>query len=75
MTLPHERTRAIVQTRQFLEDLERDASQSVEVRCTANQLLRHFPCRCEVLLRGQSKSFSLTNMATTLSLVRAPNDI
>ncbi|WP_082073228.1 BPSL0761 family protein [Pseudomonas sp. LFM046] len=53
MTLPYERTRAILQTRRFLEELELDTYQSEEMRSTATQLLRHFPSRGEVLLHGR----------------------
>ncbi len=52
MTMPHERSRAIVQTQEFLEQLSRDASQSKEVRRTAIHLLRHYPSKSEVLLQG-----------------------
>ncbi|MCY1310361.1 hypothetical protein D9M70_605420 [compost metagenome] len=53
MTTPAERTRAVVQTREFLERLERDLSLSEDVRATATTLLRHFPLRGEVLLQGR----------------------
>lgn len=52
MTTPHERTRAVVQTREFLECLERDPSQSEGMRRAAEQLLRHYPSKGEVLLQG-----------------------
>ncbi|QEY64309.1 hypothetical protein FXN65_20445 [Metapseudomonas lalkuanensis] len=52
MTMPHERTRAVIQTHAFLQRLEGDASVSEEVRCMATQLLRHYPSRAEVLLQG-----------------------
>ncbi|WP_329605981.1 MULTISPECIES: BPSL0761 family protein [Pseudomonas] len=53
MTMPHERSRAIVQTHAFLEQLSRDASQSEEVRRSAKHLLRHYPCESEVLMQGR----------------------
>ncbi|MCY1292573.1 hypothetical protein D9M68_521750 [compost metagenome] len=52
MTMPHERTRAVIQTHEFLKQLERDLSVSEEMRGMANQLLRHYPTRAEVLLQG-----------------------
>ena len=52
MTLPFERTRAVIQAREFLEHLERDASQSDEIRRAATHLLRHYPSKGEVLLQG-----------------------
>ena len=53
MTMPHERSRAIVQTQEFLEQLSRDASQSEAVRKSAIQLLRHYPSKSEVLMQGR----------------------
>ncbi len=53
MTMPHERSRAIVQAKEFLEELSRDASQSEEVRRAAIHLLRHYPSKSEVLLQGR----------------------
>ncbi|MNW14016.1 hypothetical protein D3C71_2121270 [compost metagenome] len=53
MTMPHERTRAVIQTREFLEGLERDPSQSEEMRTAITQLLRHYPSKGEVLLQGR----------------------
>jgi hypothetical protein len=53
MTMPHERSRAIVQAREFLEQLSRDACQSEDVRRSAIHLLRHYPSKSEVLLQGR----------------------
>lgn len=52
MTVPYERTRAVIQTREFLEQIERDSNQSEAMRSMATQLLRHYPSRGEVLLQG-----------------------
>ncbi|MNR12728.1 hypothetical protein D3C85_1290990 [compost metagenome] len=57
MTMPHERTRAVVQVREFLERLERDLSQSEAMRTSAAQLLRHYPSKGEVLLQGHIQEF------------------
>jgi hypothetical protein len=43
MTMPHERTKAVLQTRDFLIELTRDASLPERVRQDAKFLLRHFP--------------------------------
>ncbi|WP_310287821.1 BPSL0761 family protein [Pseudomonas peli] len=48
--MPHERSRSIVQTQEFLEQLSRDTSQSEEVRKSAIHLLRHYPSKSEVLI-------------------------
>ena len=53
MTMPQERSRAIVQTQEFLEQLSRDASQIEEVRRSAKHLLRHYPSKSEVLTQGR----------------------
>ena len=53
MTMPKERSRAIVQTQEFLEQLLQDASQSEDVRRLAKHLLRHYPSKSEVLMQGR----------------------
>ncbi|BAN48597.1 BPSL0761 family protein [Metapseudomonas resinovorans] len=52
MTVPYERTRAVIQTGEFLKRLEQDVSLSEDIRGMANQLLRHYPSKAEVLLQG-----------------------
>ncbi|WP_280354377.1 BPSL0761 family protein [Pseudomonas sp. BN414] len=52
MTMPHERTRAVIQTHAFLQRLEGDASLNEDIRGMATQLLRHYPSRAEVQLQG-----------------------
>ena len=53
MTMPSERTRAIIQTREFLVDLSRDQALPEAVRTEAHRLLRHYPTADEVLLAGK----------------------
>lgn len=48
MTMPHERTRAVVQTRDFLVELSGDASMPERVRRDARFLLRHFPTEADI---------------------------
>lgn len=43
MTMPCERTRAIIQTREFLDDMSRDNSLPERVQIEARRLLRHYP--------------------------------
>jgi hypothetical protein len=43
MTMPHERTRSVIQTREFLIELSRDTSLPERVRRDAKFLLRHYP--------------------------------
>lgn len=53
MTVPYERTRAIIQTETFLIELSKDKSIPNEKRQEARRLLRHYPSRKEVLLAGE----------------------
>ena len=53
MTMPSERTRTIIQTREFLVDLSRDQALPEAVRTEARRLLRHYPAADEVLLAGK----------------------
>ncbi|HEB06604.1 hypothetical protein LCGC14_0317290 [marine sediment metagenome] len=53
MTLPNERTRAIIQTEIFLIELSKDKSIADEKRQEARRLLRHYPSRKEMLLAGE----------------------
>lgn len=49
MTMPHERTRSVIQTRDFLVELSRDTSLSERVRRDAEYLLRHYPTRGDMV--------------------------
>jgi hypothetical protein len=53
MTMAHERTRSVVQTRDFLQELARDTSLPENVRYQANNLLRHYPTAEAVWLAGR----------------------
>jgi uncharacterized protein (UPF0147 family) len=53
MTMPNERTRSIIQTREFLMSLSRDKSLPESVRNEAHRLMRHYPTEKEVLLAGK----------------------
>lgn len=53
MTRPAERTRTLIQTRDFLFDLKGDLSVSEDVRREAKRLLRHYPSAEEILLHGR----------------------
>lgn len=49
MTTPDERTRALVQTKQFLQWLQIQAAGPPDVREVARALLRHYPTLSHVL--------------------------
>lgn len=61
MTMPYERTRAVLQTRDFLIKLSRDTSISEKIRHDAKFLLRHFPLKSDLeqagLLEEQPERF------------------
>jgi hypothetical protein len=52
MTMPHERSRAVIQTEDFLHELMRDASLPQRIRKDAKFLLRHFPSRSDIFTAG-----------------------
>ncbi|KAA0945283.1 hypothetical protein FQ186_28765 [Pseudomonas sp. ANT_H14] len=53
MTLPYERTRAIVKTEDFLRELSRDGGLPQDIRSYAKSLLRHYPSAAEVFSLGR----------------------
>jgi hypothetical protein len=53
LTLPYERTRAIVETEKFLKELSRDSGLPQELRAHAKALLRHYPSAAQVLSLGR----------------------
>ncbi|RMM15020.1 BPSL0761 family protein [Pseudomonas syringae group genomosp. 3] len=53
MTMPNERTRAVIQTGKFLLELSRDSSLPERIRRDAKFLLRHYPDQFQVLLAGR----------------------
>lgn len=50
MTTPHERTRSVIQTRDFLIELSRDTSLPDRLRRDAKFLLRHYPAKSDMAL-------------------------
>lgn len=53
MTMPSERTRALIQTRDLLVELAQDSALSESIRRQARQLLRHYPTSNEILRARQ----------------------
>ncbi|CDG51734.1 conserved hypothetical protein [Halomonas sp. A3H3] len=49
MTTPSERTRAIIQTHEFLTELSRSHHLAEDIRTEAKRLLRHYPSKREML--------------------------
>ena len=52
MTMPEERTRAVLQTREFLIELKNDKQFSEEIRDEARRLLRHYPTLADIRMAG-----------------------
>lgn len=48
MTLPYERTRSVIQARDFLVDLSLNVALPEDVRRQAKHLLRHYPTKQEM---------------------------
>lgn len=53
LTLPNERTRALVKTEEFLRELSRDQQLPRDVRSSAKSLLRHYPSAAQVFSLGR----------------------
>nr|WP_326527989.1 BPSL0761 family protein [Rhodoferax sp.] len=54
MTTPDERTRALVQTKQFLQGLQIQDTVPPDVREVARALLRHYPTLAHALSPGKT---------------------
>ncbi|MFU5473742.1 BPSL0761 family protein, partial [Pseudomonas aeruginosa] len=52
MTLPYERTRAIVKTEEFLRELSRHSGLPQDIRSYAKSLLRHYPSADQIFSLG-----------------------
>jgi hypothetical protein len=63
MTMPSERSRAVVQTREFLVELSRDMSLPERIRRDAKFLLRHFPSQDDVLIAGRIEEDAASTVA------------
>lgn len=53
MTMPHERSRAVVEARKFLVEISRDLALPDKVRKDAKFILRHYPSDSDVLMAGR----------------------
>ncbi|MFJ3262496.1 BPSL0761 family protein [Pseudomonas sp. NPDC086581] len=57
--MPHERSRAVIQAREFLIEISRNATLPSKIRSDAKFLLRHYPSADQVLLAGRIEEASL----------------
>lgn len=53
MTLPHERTRSVIKTEEFLRELARNTELPQDIRSYAKSLLRHYPSADQILSLGR----------------------
>ena len=53
MTLPYERTRAILKTEEFLRELSRHSGLPQDIRSYAKSLLRHYPSADQIFSVGR----------------------
>ncbi len=53
MTLPYERTRAIVKTEEFLRELSHHSGLPQDIRSYAKSLLRHYPSADQIFSLGR----------------------
>lgn len=58
MTMVYERTRSVVQTREFLQVLSKDKSLPESIRRQAETLLRHYPTAESIWLAGRMEERS-----------------
>ena len=63
MTMPNERTRAVIQTGEFLLKLSQDSSLPERIRRDAKSLLRHYPNPFQMLLAGRIEEASDPNVS------------
>lgn len=61
MTLPHERTRSVVKTEEFLRELTRNAELPDDIRRYAKSLLRHYPSTNQIFLLGRLEECLASN--------------
>ncbi|RPR66101.1 hypothetical protein IPC1040_32540 [Pseudomonas aeruginosa] len=57
MTRPHERTRSLVQTEEFLRELAKNPELPESIRGEARRLLRHYPDAETVFSLGKFEEF------------------
>jgi hypothetical protein len=61
--MPNERTRAVIQTQEFLLELSRDPLLPERIRQDAKFLLRHYPSPDQVLLAGRIEELAYAAVA------------
>lgn len=55
MTMPHQRSKAVIEAGAFLTKLKQDARLPESVRLEARRLLKHYPSYMQVVMAGQQE--------------------
>lgn len=63
MTLPHERTRSVVETERFLREICRNSDLPPDIRSHANGLLRYYPSADQVFSLGRLEECLINDQA------------
>ena len=74
MTTPYERTRSVIQTRDFLIELSRDSSLPERLRRDAKFLLRHYPNSDDMALAGRMEEHTSSIAGLMGPIFGMPND-
>jgi hypothetical protein len=53
MTMPHERTRSLIEAEKMLVELRKDPALSDKMRDRISGILRHYPSESEILYQGR----------------------
>lgn len=61
MTLPHERTRSVIKTEEFLRELSRNTEMPQDIRSYAKSLLRHYPSADQIFWLGRLEECLVNN--------------
>lgn len=69
MTLPHERTRAVIKCEEFLRQLALDTGLPQDIRDRAHHLLRHYPSAAQITGIGRLEEL-LTNAPLNVERMR-----
>lgn len=70
MTLPHERTRSVIKTEEFLRELSRNAELPQDIRSYAKSLLRHYPSADQIYSLGRLEECLVSDVLDDVYLRR-----
>ncbi len=70
MTLPYERTRAVIKCEEFLQQLALNADLPQNIRDRAHHLLRHYPSAAQIRAIGRLEAFLANDVVLDVELLR-----